>query len=63
MVDECLFCGIVSGAVPSVRVAEDTATYAFMDINPGSDGHLLVVPNGTAGICSTYPPTTSPPSR
>lgn len=44
MVDECLFCGIVSGAVPSVRVAEDTATYAFMDINPGSDGHLLVVP-------------------
>ncbi|WP_457160429.1 HIT domain-containing protein [Mycobacteroides abscessus] len=44
MVDECLFRGIVSGAVPSVRVAEDTATYAFMDINPGSDGHLLVVP-------------------
>lgn len=44
MADECLFCGIISGAVPSVRVSEDAETYAFMDINPGSDGHLLVVP-------------------
>lgn len=44
MADECLFCAIVSGVVPGVRVAEDADTYAFMDINPGSDGHLLVVP-------------------
>lgn len=44
MADECLFCGIISGAVPSVRVSEDAETYAFMDINPGADGHLLVVP-------------------
>lgn len=44
MADECLFCGIVSGVVPGVRVAEDAKTYAFMDINPASDGHLLVVP-------------------
>jgi histidine triad (HIT) family protein len=27
-----------------VQVAEDATTYAFMDINPGSDGHLLVIP-------------------
>ena len=40
----CLFCGIIAGDVPSVRVAEDDATYAFMDINPAAEGHLLVVP-------------------
>lgn len=44
MSDQCLFCGIVSGNVPSTKVAEDGTTYAFMDINPGSDGHLLVIP-------------------
>ena len=43
---DCLFCGIVAGTVPSVVVAEDDNTYAFMDIDPGSDGHLLVVPKG-----------------
>lgn len=42
--DPCLFCGIVAGTVPCAKVAEDATTFAFMDINPGSDGHLLVVP-------------------
>lgn len=40
----CLFCGIVAGTVPSVKVTEDETTYAFMDVNPGSDGHILVIP-------------------
>lgn len=44
MSDECLFCGIVTGSVPSVKVAEDATTCGFMDIHPGSDGHLLVIP-------------------
>jgi histidine triad (HIT) family protein len=44
MSDQCLFCGIVAGKIPSVKVAEDDTTYAFMDINPASDGHLLVIP-------------------
>ncbi|GAB2722038.1 hypothetical protein GCM10027089_52470 [Nocardia thraciensis] len=44
MSDQCLFCGIVAGDVPGVKVAEDDTTYAFMDIHPASDGHLLVVP-------------------
>lgn len=39
-----MFCGIVSGTVPGVKVAEDETTYAFMDINPATEGHLLVVP-------------------
>ncbi|MGN6252048.1 MAG: HIT family protein [Marmoricola sp.] len=41
---ECLFCAIVAGDVPSTRVFENERTVAFMDINPGSRGHVLVVP-------------------
>ena len=41
---DCLFCKIVAGDLPSTKVAEDERTYAFMDINPATRGHLLVVP-------------------
>jgi histidine triad (HIT) family protein len=41
---ECLFCGIVAGTVPSATVLQDEAVVAFLDIDPGADGHLLVVP-------------------
>src|SRR5437879_543132 len=40
----CLFCKIVAGEIPSTRVDEDDRTVAFMDINPATRGHLLVVP-------------------
>jgi histidine triad (HIT) family protein len=41
---DCLFCKIAAGDIPSTRVYEDERTIAFMDINPGSRGHLLVIP-------------------
>ena len=41
---DCLFCKIVAGDVPAVRVHEDERTIAFMDINPATRGHLLVIP-------------------
>lgn len=41
--DNCIFCRIVRGEIPAVRVHEDEQTLAFMDINPASDGHTLVV--------------------
>jgi histidine triad (HIT) family protein len=41
---DCLFCKIVAGALPSTIVAEDDRTVAFMDINPATRGHTLVVP-------------------
>jgi histidine triad (HIT) family protein len=41
---ECLFCRIVAGEVPSTRIDEDERTVAFMDINPATRGHVLVVP-------------------
>lgn len=44
MSDQCVFCRIVSGTAASAEVAEDEATYAFMDVHPASEGHLLVVP-------------------
>lgn len=40
----CLFCKIIAGELPSQKVAEDERTVAFMDINPATRGHLLVVP-------------------
>ena len=42
--DDCLFCRIISGDIPSFKVYEDERTLAFMDINPANDGHCLVIP-------------------
>ena len=41
---DCLFCGIVAGEVPGQIVDSDEHTVAFMDINPATRGHALVVP-------------------
>ena len=41
---DCLFCKIIAGEIPGTIVAEDERTVAFMDINPGTRGHALVVP-------------------
>jgi histidine triad (HIT) family protein len=40
----CLFCKIVAGEIPSERIDEDDHTVAFMDINPWTRGHALVIP-------------------
>ena len=42
--NECLFCKIVRGEIPSRRVAEDDGTFAFEDIAPRAPTHILVVP-------------------
>jgi histidine triad (HIT) family protein len=41
---DCIFCKIVAGELPAQIVAEDEHTIAFMDINPATRGHLLVIP-------------------
>jgi histidine triad (HIT) family protein len=43
-VADCLFCGIVAGEVPAEIVDSDEHTIAFMDINPATPGHALVIP-------------------
>ena len=40
----CIFCKIVTGEIPSFKIYEDDQTLAFMDINPASPGHALVIP-------------------
>ena len=45
---DCLFCKIVGGEIPGTIVAEDERTVAFMDINPATRGHALVVPRAHA---------------
>jgi histidine triad (HIT) family protein len=40
----CIFCKIVEGKIPCIKVWEDEVAMAFMDINPLNRGHLLVIP-------------------
>lgn len=44
MNNDCIFCKIVAGKLPSVKVYEDSQVLAFMDIGPVSKGHVLVIP-------------------
>jgi histidine triad (HIT) family protein len=41
---DCLFCRIVAGELPATVIHQDDRTLAFMDINPATRGHVLVVP-------------------
>jgi len=41
---DCIFCKIVQGEIPSVKVYEDARVLAFEDINPISAGHTLIIP-------------------
>lgn len=41
---DCIFCKIIAGEIPSFKLYEDDDTFAFMDINPASEGHALVIP-------------------
>jgi histidine triad (HIT) family protein len=42
--DDCIFCKIVAGELSAEIVQEDEHTIAFMDINPWTRGHALVIP-------------------
>lgn len=41
---DCVFCKIVAGNIPSMKVYEDEETVAFMDIAKDVDGHIVVIP-------------------
>jgi len=41
---DCIFCQILAGKLPGVRVHEDEHTVGFMDINPWTRGHAVVIP-------------------
>lgn len=42
--DDCIFCRIVAGDIPSRKVYEDESVYAFQDAHPKAKVHVLVVP-------------------
>jgi histidine triad (HIT) family protein len=44
----CLFCKIIAGELPSQKLDENDLTYSFMDINPATRGHALVIPKAHA---------------
>lgn len=62
MEEDCVFCRIIEGELPSNKVYEDENVIAFLDANPVSKGHTLVVPkkhvediHGTADMEYIYP--------
>jgi histidine triad (HIT) family protein len=48
MAEDCVFCGIVAGTLPSRVVMESERGLAFLDISPATDGHTLVIPKAHA---------------
>lgn len=55
MAESCVFCKIIAGEIPCVRVYEDKDVLAFMDIGPVVKGHTLVIPK------AHYDPVTAVP--
>lgn len=42
--DDCIFCKIITGDIPSAKVYEDEHVYAFLDLSQVSKGHTLIIP-------------------
>lgn len=54
----CVFCDIVAGAAPAIRVYEDDDYLAILDIRPFSRGHTLVIPKHHSVDLTDTPPDT-----
>lgn len=57
--DECIFCKITRGEIPSIKIDENDVAFAFMDINPIAPGHCLVIPKHHAENVFVTPPHAS----
>ncbi len=54
MKNDCIFCAIAAGEIPSFKVYEDDLVLAYLDINPFSEGHTLVIPKAhSEGLLDT----------
>ena len=54
MKNDCVFCAIAAGEIPCFKVFEDELVLAYLDINPFSEGHTLVIPKAhTTGLLDT----------
>jgi histidine triad (HIT) family protein len=54
----CIFCKIIAGQIPCVKVYEDDAVLAFLDIGPLVPGHTLVIPKSHYATVMETPPET-----
>src|SRR6202012_2130959 len=54
----CVFCAIVAGQAPAIRIYEDDGYLAFLDIRPFTRGHTLVVPKQHTVDLTDTPPET-----
>ena len=58
--EDCLFCKIVKGEIPSYKIFEDEFVYSFLDISNDGNGHILVMPKiHSANIFDTSEETLS----
>lgn len=57
--NDCLFCRIIAGEIPSTKVYEDDTVYAFRDIAPQAPTHILVVPKAHIPGCDGVTPENS----
>lgn len=53
---DCIFCKIVTGAIPCHKVYEDDAVLSFLDVGPLSRGHTLVIPKAHHVTLADTPP-------
>lgn len=56
MSDDCIFCQIIDGDIPSRTVYEDEDVFAFLDVNPLARGHTLVIPKAHHERVTDLPP-------
>lgn len=57
--EQCVFCKIISGQIPTTKVFEDDVVFAIMDINPAVEGHVLLMPKEHYPIMPLIPKETS----
>jgi len=54
MKNNCVFCAIAEGEIPSFKIYEDDLVLAYLDINPCTEGHALVIPKAhSSGLVDT----------
>ena len=53
--EDCIFCKIIRGEIPSAKILESDSVLAFLDINPVSKGHTLVIPKTHYGTFPEIP--------
>ena len=52
--DDCIFCKIANGEIPSATIYEDDDFRAFLDLNPATRGHALLVPKDHFAVNSSF---------